>query len=275
MASDLWAGAANKRSWSSRATASLERASMRRADACYAPSAFVADHYRQRFKIPVAVLRPPVFIEQPPAKRASVELPERFLIHFGQLGPRKGTDTLAEALPLAWRDEPTLTMVWAGRMTRPEQLREWRAVWGAYAANVVSVGPLARPELFAVLGRAEAAVLPSLADNLPNTVIESLLFGLPVIGSQGASIDELVEDGRTGTLVPLNAPHELARAMVAAWRGQAPWSGKPLPQPTIFEEMEPSQAAKNLIALASRPQHRGAPRPSLGEKRGTRGTAHA
>ena len=40
---------------------------------------------------------------------------------------------------------------------------------------------------------------PSLADNLPNAAIEGLLLGVPVVAFAGASLDELIEPGATGS----------------------------------------------------------------------------
>ena len=82
------------------------------------------------------------------------------------------------------------------------------------------LGELRRDEVYGVLAGADAAVLPSLFDNLPNSAIEALLLGVPVIGSRGASLDELVTDGVTGVLVPIGDADALADAMLAQWRGR-------------------------------------------------------
>jgi glycosyltransferase involved in cell wall biosynthesis len=95
-----------------------------------------------------------------------------------------------------------------------------------------------------------AAVLPTLVDNLPNTLIESLLLRVPVIGSRGASIDELVEAGRSGDLVPVGDSVALADSMIRAWRGQVPWIGAGFRPPEVLAEMRPEVAVTNLLRLA-------------------------
>ncbi|MDN5203112.1 glycosyltransferase [Fulvivirgaceae bacterium BMA10] len=47
---------------------------------------------------------------------------------------------------------------------------------------------------------ADAFVIPSLEDNLPNTVIESLMCGTPVIGFPIGGIKEMIDDGKNGIL---------------------------------------------------------------------------
>ena len=104
-----------------------------------------------------------------PAKPSALTtpLPPRFLIFFGKLMRRKGSDLLAEALPLAWRQAPDLTMVWAGRETTQFGFEAYRRKWGSRAHQVQWLGALGKADLYAVLRRSEAAVLPSRVDNLP------------------------------------------------------------------------------------------------------------
>jgi glycogen(starch) synthase len=227
----------------------VERHIMRSADAVYAPSKYLAEHFRRDYQIDVKVIRPPKYLEQAPTTTLAIPLPERFLLHFGELRKRKGTDLLARALPLAWVEAPGLTMVWTGRYWKDEIFDSWIGLWGQRAKQVHVTGPLPRAQTYAVLQRADAAVLPSVVDNLPNTVIESLMLGVPVIGTRGASIDELVEEGKTGHLVEVGDAQGLADALVRMWFRQTPvrkgfsWDSE------IAVEMSPVRAVDNLVSL--------------------------
>jgi glycosyltransferase involved in cell wall biosynthesis len=249
LAADLYNAADNRHSGTERLREILERHAMRRADIAYAPSRYVADHFATTHGIDVRVIRPPGCVDSIAQADARLALPERFLLHFGQLIARKGTEALAEALPLAWAEAPDLTMVWTGSLATPQEWRRWRGLWGDKAGQVWETGPLPRVQLYAVLQRAEASVIPSLVDNLPNTMIESLVFGVPVIGSRGASIDELVEEGVTGHLTEPGDVSALAAAIVRVWRRRSPvqrgfeWR--------LPAEMLPERAVENLVALAS------------------------
>lgn len=233
----------------SRLYSRLDRHCVRKADIAYAPSRFVATYYREAYGLKLEVVRPPFFLETEIASELPWELPPRYFMYFGAICPRKGTDVLAAALPLVWRQEPGFTMVWAGEEW-DGALDAYRALWGGRASQVSWLGLIPKPQVYAVLRRAEVAVIPSRVDNLPNTVIESLLFRVPVIGSRGASIDELIEPGRTGELVPVGQPAALADALVRAWRGEVPWKAGQFPLPAIIAEMEPRTAAVNLLRLA-------------------------
>jgi glycogen synthase len=228
--------------------AMLERRTIRQADVAYAPSRYIADYFGRAHGIDLRVIPPPAYPAEDRADEAGLALPERFLLHFGQLIARKGTEMVAAALPLAWAEAPDLTMVWTGPNATARDWLRWRGLWGKQAGRVCATGPLPRARLHAVLRRAEASVLPSLVDNLPNTVIESLMLGIPVVGTRGASIDELVEDGVTGHLVELGDIRDLAAALVRVWRGQSPVRRGFEWRPPA--EMRPEQAVNNVLALA-------------------------
>jgi sugar transferase (PEP-CTERM/EpsH1 system associated) len=56
-------------------------------------------------------------------------------------------------------------------------------------------------------------VLPSLAEGISNTILEAMASGLPVVATTVGGNPELVEEGRTGTLVPPADPQALAAAI--------------------------------------------------------------
>ena len=50
-------------------------------------------------------------------------------------------------------------------------------------------------------------------DGIPNVLLECMAMGVPVIATQVSALPELVEDGKTGLLVPPGQPEKMARAM--------------------------------------------------------------
>jgi len=51
------------------------------------------------------------------------------------------------------------------------------------------------------------------ADPCPNTILEGMAHGLPVVGSNGGGVPELIVDGETGLLVPMGDADGLADAL--------------------------------------------------------------
>jgi glycosyltransferase involved in cell wall biosynthesis len=50
-------------------------------------------------------------------------------------------------------------------------------------------------------------------DGIPNVLLESMAIGVPVVATSVSAIPELVEDGKTGLLVPPGSPQQLANAI--------------------------------------------------------------
>ena len=86
-----------------------------------------------------------------------------------------------------------------------------------------------RNDVADVLSQVAVSVLPSLSEGIPNTALESMAAGVPVVATRVGGIPEAVEDGATGLLVAPRDPAALARAIGLvledrdlAWRlGQA------------------------------------------------------
>lgn len=64
-----------------------------------------------------------------------------------------------------------------------------------------------------VYSAADLFVIPSLEDNLPNTVLEAMACGVPVAGFDVGGIPEMVRPGRTGMLAPPADVAGLAKVM--------------------------------------------------------------
>ena len=75
-----------------------------------------------------------------------------------------------------------------------------------------------RRDVSAVLNCSDAGVLPSLSEGFPNSVLEYMAAGLPVVASQVGGIPELVENGMNGILVPPNDSKALASGLADLMR---------------------------------------------------------
>ncbi|WP_420147085.1 glycosyltransferase family 4 protein [Spirosoma sp.] len=141
---------------------------------------------------------------------ACFELPntDRPRILFGSANvtdTRKGFRYFAEALMLLSQQHPNLN---------PEIL-----VFGkgrSYLFNelpypIRHLGILtSTDDIVAAYNAADIMVVPSLEDNLPNTVIESMACGTPVVGFRTGGIPEMIDHEQNGYLADIHSAQQLA-----------------------------------------------------------------
>lgn len=75
--------------------------------------------------------------------------------------------------------------------------------------------------LSVIYSAADLFVIPSLQDNLPNTVLESMACGTPVVGFDTGGIPDMVRHGIDGLLVPNQDVDALRRAIIELFRDPA------------------------------------------------------
>ena len=78
-----------------------------------------------------------------------------------------------------------------------------------FKSKIKYLGVLPKEEIFYFITKAEAIIIPSRLDNYPNVMIESILFKKPIIGFLNSSIDEVINDGKTGFLGIKQSSHSL------------------------------------------------------------------
>ncbi|MCP4891253.1 MAG: glycosyltransferase family 4 protein [Planctomycetaceae bacterium] len=231
----------------------LEATVFHAANRRYAPSRFTAEYFEKRLKLEFEVIRPPFFLEHSPDRPSpsvfpNSSIPTRFLLHVGNFNRVKGTDLIGNAMRRIAKRCPEMTVVFAG----PHPPPTIRSHFGRDNAHSVWLGPLNKPAVYWLMQNAVATLAPSRADNFPNVVLESLACGTPVIGSDGASINEMIVNQHSGLLIPIGDVDALAQAMLYAWAGHSPFDGmQPLPEAKAVSETEPHGAATRLIEWAT------------------------
>ncbi len=132
------------------------------------------------------------------------------LTFLGELGRRKGTPQLMEALGrLADRDDWTATIAGNGDV---EETRASARRLGI-ADSVDIPGWLDADATAQVLRRSDILVLPTFIENLPMIILEGFACGVPVITTPVAAITEVVDHERNGLLVPVGDIGALVAAL--------------------------------------------------------------
>jgi glycosyltransferase involved in cell wall biosynthesis len=129
-----------------------------------------------------------------------------------RLEPEKGHPTLLEAWPAVVAAVPEAHLLIVGEGSQRETL-EAQAAALAIEASVTFTGR--RDDVPAVTAALDVAVLPSYREAQGLSILEAMALSRPVVASAVGGIPEMIEDGRTGILVP---PHDAAALSAAIIR---------------------------------------------------------
>jgi glycosyltransferase involved in cell wall biosynthesis len=140
--------------------------------------------------------------------RSLLEIPQdaRVLLFVAEdvTNRRKGFGALIEALARCAGNVPNLMLLSLGQ-NKPEV--NLRIPW-------IHAGSLNNDRFLSmVYSAADLFAICSLQDNLPNTVLEAMACGVPVVGTAVGGIPDMVRNGITGQAVPGRTPEALAEAI--------------------------------------------------------------
>jgi glycosyltransferase involved in cell wall biosynthesis len=138
--------------------------------------------------------------------------PVRTFVTVANLRREKAHDVLLHAAARLAPSHPDLRFVLAGGGPQEAELKALATRLGI-DAQVEFRGHV--EDVPALLAGADAFVLPSRTEAFPNAAIEAMAAGLPVVASAVGGLLDLIDDGRTGVLVPPDAVARLADAMAA------------------------------------------------------------
>lgn len=132
------------------------------------------------------------------------------IVNVAALTPHKGQRHLIDALPLIRQRFPDVQLAIAGdgelRQVLPALARQ-RGV----ASCVHMLGH--RDDIPNILAAADVFVITSTMEGLCTSLLDAMAVGVPVVGTAVGGIPEVIEDGRSGCLVPPGDTNALAKAI--------------------------------------------------------------
>lgn len=161
---------------------------------------------------------------------------ERHRIFVSQASyPLKGLHILIEALPYILERYPDTKLYVAGedifnsssikerikRTTYARFLLKSLKKKGISKDKICFTGFLKPNEMLQQYLKAEVFVLPSLIENSPNSLGESMLVGVPSIAAYVGGIPDMIENGVTGFTYPSDEPYILAKRIMELFEDKA------------------------------------------------------
>lgn len=198
--------------------AALVRFTQRRAHALIVPSAFLANlfqlHGMRAHIVPnvvdLARFRPPAAGAQ---RGASILVARHLEALYDNASALRALALLRRSVPNA-----CLTICGEG----PERARLEQLAATLQLQDVVNfTGKTSHEQMAALYRQADLLLNPSLADNMPNSVLEAWASGVPVVSTRVGGIPYLIHEGEDGLLVAPGDVASMAQAMQALLTDQA------------------------------------------------------
>lgn len=190
------------------------------ADALLCPSRYLSRQAEAHYGLPdgrITVLPLPIG-ETAEQHRPLASWEAGVICYVGRLEPRKGVIEWVEAAVAVAEDHPEARFEFVGadlpytngRTVKQHLLaRIPRRLRHRFTFH----GSRPREDVMAILGRSCAAAVPSRWENFPNTCIEAMCTGTPVIATREGGMAEMIEDGQSGWLAARADPAGLAEAL--------------------------------------------------------------
>lgn len=199
-----------------RASGSVAR-TLRRASALVVPSGFLADVFA-RHRIRAVVV--PNIVDLQRFRPATQRTPGAQILVARNLEPLYDNATALRAFGLVRQSLPEARLVIAGSGPQESDLRRLARDLGL-ADAVHFTGRLDRDAMAQAYRDADVALNPSLVDNMPNSVLEALASGVPVVSTDVGGVPFIVEHERTALLVSAGDAPRMAQALLRVLREPA------------------------------------------------------
>jgi glycosyltransferase involved in cell wall biosynthesis len=135
------------------------------------------------------------------------------VVTVARLSPEKGLTFLIDAIKIVRRSVPDAELAIVGGGALEAELKEFAAE-RSLRDVVHFLGAKPNVEAMTEVARSDVFVLPSLGEGLGIVLLEAQALGMPVIGTAVGGIPDVIEDGKTGLLVPAADATALAAAIV-------------------------------------------------------------
>jgi glycosyltransferase involved in cell wall biosynthesis len=125
--------------------------------------------------------------------------------------PQKDPLTLVKAAQLVLTNQPEARFIWCGEGEMQEETKALARKLGIHDAFYF-LG--FRRDVKDIMNAFDLFALSSIFEGLPNTLLEAMALGLPVVATDVVGSKDVVINGETGVLVPPRQPERLAQGIL-------------------------------------------------------------
>jgi L-malate glycosyltransferase len=144
-----------------------------------------------------------------------VDIPHPIIGSLAVFKNKKGIEVLLCAFSMLLQQYPTAHLLLAGFVIPGEQ-SNFETLVSKYNLNdrITLTGRILRHDALRYIRSMDIFAFTSLHDGCPNTLLEAMLAGVPIIATRVGAIPQLIEDGKHGLLVQPGSATELFEAII-------------------------------------------------------------
>lgn len=184
----------------------LQRLAAKRCAAVFAPSNVHANAFAKDIHRKVAVIESPFCnecCEYDDSIYRNRLSGKKYVLFFGRLSVTKGILVIAKILEQFLRLNPEYSFVCCGieqKGYKENLARVLKRSAGKHQERFIYMKALPHVSLYPIVEHADFVIFPSLSENFSNACMEAMHFEKVVIGTDGASFEQLIDDGKSGLL---------------------------------------------------------------------------
>jgi len=171
------------------------------------------------------------------------------LLFLGRKVEHKGIDTILEAMPAIWKQNPETVLVLAGQSS-PYFQNFFPAHPLFHDRHIICLDNFPDTDKADLLEACDVLILPSQVESFGVVFLEAWSKGKPVIGARIPAVEEMIRPEEDGLLVPYGDPQALSQAVVRLLKD--PELRKAMGEKgrrKVFEKYEIAKVADQMEAL--------------------------
>lgn len=187
------------------------------ADQLLSPSLALKQWISRYWNLPGSKIKviPNPFLLEETVWKFPIQRSSHKICFIGKLSVLKGMIVLTEAMKIILNNNKEYKFILCGNdeplsEEHPSMKEYMKEQLGHLSGQVCFLGRQKEEDVYQLLGESEISVVPSLWENFPAVVAESMAAGAAVVASDAGGIPEIIIDGKTGLLFPPKNSRKMA-----------------------------------------------------------------
>ncbi len=134
--------------------------------------------------------------------------------YIGRMNYEKGFENFLDALPILLESDKNVKILIGGDGPLRDAIKAVLDKSLTYRVDII--GWISHDDLPGYLNQIRLLVLPSYTEGLPNTMLESMACGTPVLATPVGAVPDIIHDGETGFIMENNSPQCISDNIIRA-----------------------------------------------------------